>query len=66
MGMNGTKQMVEETTNKREDYERRARECLQGLGGLMIEAKREGYSIESFASLGTDGEPNIRVAVLLR
>lgn len=52
--------------DKRQEFELRARECLQALHGLMTEAKREGYAIEVFTSMGVGGEPNSRVAVLLR
>jgi hypothetical protein len=55
-----------EDTGKREEFERRARECTKALHGLMTEAKREGYAIEVYSSLGMSGEPQSRVAVLAR
>lgn len=51
---------------KKQEYERRALECVQGLHGLMTEAKREGFNIEVYTHVNIDGEPRSRVAVLLR
>lgn len=52
--------------NKKEDYERRARECSQSLHGLLEEAKRDGHAIDVRVQLGIDGKPRTDVSVLLR
>lgn len=52
--------------NLREQYQTRAKECIQGLKGLMTEAKKEGYQIEVYVSLGIDGQPQERVVVSAR
>lgn len=51
---------------KRSEFERRARECVQSLHGVMTEAKREGYHLEIYSSLSTSGEPQSRVTVTPR
>lgn len=56
----------EHGADKRGEYERRARECLQSLHGLMAEAKREGYHVEIYSSLDMGGEPKSRIAVIAR
>lgn len=52
--------------DKREEYERRARECLQAMHGLMTEARREGYVVEAYSHYDINGLPVSRVTVTLR
>jgi hypothetical protein len=57
---------MQEQINKKQDFERRARECLQGLHGLIEEAKREGYSLSGEFGLDVGGKPQSRIVVGLR
>jgi hypothetical protein len=52
--------------NKRQEFKARARECVQSLHGLMVEAKNAGYHIQVASSLNTSGEPESKIAVLSR
>lgn len=51
---------------RRSEFERRARECMQSLHGVMAEAKREGWHLEVYSSLDIGGEPQSRVTVTPR
>lgn len=57
---------MEKTMDKRQEFEIRARECVQALHGLMTEAKREGYHVEVYSSLDIYGNPQSRVTVTPR
>lgn len=56
----------ETMSDKRQELELRAKECVQGLHGLMTEAKREGYHLEVYSCLGVGGEPQSKITVTPR